>query len=221
MNSGKLLAAEKVGRQVSPNLHKSTCLSNDQLLFNVSSSYPLSFYLPLTKNAQLALLSLLSGRVSLLTGNKKLFYTWFIQLVRSRLYTAISRKEVGKSARDNAERHCGWFWIHCSSEKFERIGTKGNENVFASANGKQQKQVRQLQSPGTVYLSYPILPFGIVACTFFLTTFLEIALYEVTNGSSWEQVTDVNPFLTSNAFNAGSVRDVWKQEFLKLNFSVP
>ena len=29
--------------------------------------------------------------------------------------------------------------VHCSSEKFERIGTKGQENVFASANGKQQK----------------------------------------------------------------------------------
>ena len=25
------------------------------------------------------------------------------------LYTAISRKVVGKSERDNPERHCGWF----------------------------------------------------------------------------------------------------------------
>ena len=25
------------------------------------------------------------------------------------LYTAISRKVVGKTARDNPERHCGWF----------------------------------------------------------------------------------------------------------------
>ena len=30
---------------------------------------------------------------------------------------------------------------------------------------------------GTAYLSYPILPFGIVACTVFLTTFLKIAVY--------------------------------------------
>ena len=37
------------------------------------------------------------------------------------LYTAISRKVVGKSARDNHERYCGQFWVHCSSEKFERI----------------------------------------------------------------------------------------------------
>ena len=51
----------------------------------------------------------------------------------------MSRKVVGKSARDNPERHCGWFSVHCSSKKFERIGTKGYENVFASAKGKQQK----------------------------------------------------------------------------------
>ena len=49
--------------------------------------------------------------------------------------------------------------------------------MFASAKGKQQKYVRQLQSSGTVYRSYPILPFGIVASTFFPTTFLEIAVY--------------------------------------------
>ena len=31
---------------------------------------------------------------------------------------------------------------------------------------------------GTVYWSYPILPFGIVACTVFPTTFLEIVVYK-------------------------------------------
>ena len=36
-------------------------------------------------------------------------------------YTAISRKVVGKSARDNPERCCGWFWEHFSSKKFERM----------------------------------------------------------------------------------------------------
>ena len=36
-------------------------------------------------------------------------------------YTAISRKVVGKSARDNPDRYCGRFWVHCSSKKFERI----------------------------------------------------------------------------------------------------
>ena len=37
------------------------------------------------------------------------------------LQTAISRKFVGKSAGDNPERYCGWFWVHCSSKKFERM----------------------------------------------------------------------------------------------------
>ena len=58
--------------------------------------------------------------------------------------TAISRKVVGKSARDNPDRHCGWFRVLFFSKKFERIGTKGLGNVFASAKGKQQKYSRSL-----------------------------------------------------------------------------
>ena len=37
-------------------------------------------------------------------------------------YTAISRKVVGKSASDNPERYCGWFWVHCSSRKATKVG---------------------------------------------------------------------------------------------------
>ena len=37
------------------------------------------------------------------------------------MYTAISRKVVGKSTRDNPERYCAWFLIHCFSKKFERM----------------------------------------------------------------------------------------------------
>ena len=36
-------------------------------------------------------------------------------------YTATSRNVVGKSVRDNSERYCGWFLVHCSSKKFERM----------------------------------------------------------------------------------------------------
>ena len=39
----------------------------------------------------------------------------------SMIYTAVSRKVVGKSARDNPERHCGWFLVHCFSKKFQRM----------------------------------------------------------------------------------------------------
>ena len=35
--------------------------------------------------------------------------------------TAISRKVVGKSARGNPERYCGWFLIHCFSKKFQTM----------------------------------------------------------------------------------------------------
>ena len=37
------------------------------------------------------------------------------------LYTAVSRKVVGKSARDSPERYCGWFLVHCFSNKFQRM----------------------------------------------------------------------------------------------------
>ena len=37
------------------------------------------------------------------------------------VYQAISRKVVAKSARDNPERYCRQFWVHCSSRKFERM----------------------------------------------------------------------------------------------------
>ena len=37
------------------------------------------------------------------------------------MYTAVSRKVVRKSARDNPERYCGWFLAHCFSKKFQRM----------------------------------------------------------------------------------------------------
>ena len=49
--------------------------------------------------------------------------------------------------------------------------------MFPSAKGKQQKYIRQLQCQEQVYWLYPILAFGIVACTVFPKTFLEIAVY--------------------------------------------
>ena len=49
--------------------------------------------------------------------------------------------------------------------------------MFARAKGKKQKQVQQLQCQEQCTDHIPSVPFGIVACTFFLTTFLEIAVY--------------------------------------------
>ena len=86
--------------------------------------------------------------------------------------TAISRKDVRKSTRNNPQRYCGWFWAHCSSKIIIcKNGTRGNGLAIA-----KRKQQKVSAVSGTVYWSYPILPFGIVAYRFFLTTFLEIAV---------------------------------------------
>ena len=95
----------------------------------------------------------------------------------TKIYTAISRKVVGRSARDNPERYCWWFWVHCSSRHLKEWHERPWTYVRA-AKGKQQLKVGSTATvSGTVYWLYPIWPFGIVACTFFPTIFLEIAVY--------------------------------------------
>ena len=65
------------------------------------------------------------------------------------MYTAISRKVVGKSARDNPERYCGWFWKLCSSKKNEkmaqeatniclRVLKESNKSMFDSYSHQEQ-----------------------------------------------------------------------------------
>ena len=43
------------------------------------------------------------------------------------LYTAVSRKVVGRSARDNPERYCGWSCLPCSPKKFERMAREATD----------------------------------------------------------------------------------------------
>ena len=43
------------------------------------------------------------------------------------MYTAFLRKSFGESPCDNPERYCGWFWVHCSSKKFERMALEAND----------------------------------------------------------------------------------------------
>ena len=73
--------------------------------------------------------------------------------------TAVSRKVVGKSARDNPERYCGWFLVHCFSNKFQRMA---REVMDVCLRGLKESNKSR---------------FGIVARTVFATTFLEIAVY--------------------------------------------
>ena len=62
--------------------------------------------------------------------------------------------------------------------------------MFVSAKGKQQKQVRRLLCQEQCIDHIPMLPLGIVVCTLFLTTFLEIAVvgrsYTLECYASWE-----------------------------------
>ena len=44
-----------------------------------------------------------------------------LRCLQTKQYTAVSRKVDGKSGLDNPERYCGWFLLHCSSKKFERM----------------------------------------------------------------------------------------------------
>ena len=41
--------------------------------------------------------------------------------------TAVWRKVVGKSARDNPQRYCGWFCLPCSPKKFERMAREATD----------------------------------------------------------------------------------------------
>ena len=95
------------------------------------------------------------------------------------MYTAISRKVVGKSARDNPERYCGWFWVHRCSKKFERLArevmdvclrvlNESNKSRFDSysvsrnsciCNIKQAPLVNKLPptSPGWRYSGFQVM----------------------------------------------------------------
>ena len=86
-----------------------------------------------------------------------------------------SEKGRRKSACDNPERDCGWFWVRCSSQKFERMAREAMD-VCLRVLREATKEFLTVTVPGTVYWSYLILPFGIVACTFLPTTSLEIAV---------------------------------------------
>ena len=104
----------------------------------------------------------------------------YIMEIQLYLDTAIFETGCHKSARNNPERYCGWFWGHCSSKKFERMAWKTTDIPLRVLKLRNATKVGSIAIvSGTVYWSYPILPFVIVACTFFVTTFLKIAVYTV------------------------------------------
>ena len=74
------------------------------------------------------------------------------------LHTAISRKVVGKSARDNSERYCEWFWVLWSLKKFERMAREAMDVCLQLL--KERTKVGSIASvSGTVYWSYRHITF--------------------------------------------------------------
>ena len=53
------------------------------------------------------------------------------------------RKVVGKSARGNPERYCGWFWVRRSSKKFERMA---QEAVYVCLRVLKESNKRSFDS---------------------------------------------------------------------------
>ena len=82
----------------------------------------------------------LAVRFFLSTGETQYYVEHFIELFSPyaqrrrhpgwRPVYSYSRKVVGKSARDNPERYCGWFWVHRSSNKFERMAREAMDVCF-------------------------------------------------------------------------------------------
>ena len=46
---------------------------------------------------------------------------------RRRIYSCFERKVVGKSARDNPEKYCGCFLVHCFSKKLQRMAGEARD----------------------------------------------------------------------------------------------
>ena len=52
--------------------------------------------------------------------------------------TAISRKVVGKSARYNPERYCGWCLVHCFSKKFQTMAREAMDVCLRVLKGSNR-----------------------------------------------------------------------------------
>ena len=93
-------------------------------------------------------------------------------------YTAISRKVVRKSARDNPERYCGWFWVHCSSKKFERMAREAMDVCLRVLKESNKSRFDSYSVRNSVLIISHIT-FRDCRVHIFPTTFLEIAVYTI------------------------------------------
>ena len=94
------------------------------------------------------------------------------------VHIAISRKVVRESARDNPESHCGWFLGHCSSKKFERMLRVATDICLWVLKESNKSRFDSFSHYEQCIDHITIIPFGIVACRFLPTTFLETAVFK-------------------------------------------
>ena len=81
-------------------------------------------------------------------------------------------------AHDNPERCCGWFLVHCSSKKFDRMAREAVDICLRMLKESNKSRFDSYSVRNSeLIVSHTVLPFGIVACTFFPTTVLEVATY--------------------------------------------
>ena len=64
------------------------------------------------------------------------------------------------------ERYCGRLWVHCSSKKFERMAREAMDVCLLLLKENNKSRFDSFSVRNSVFI-IPILPFGIVACTFF------------------------------------------------------
>ena len=67
-------------------------------------------------------------------------------------FTAISRKVVGKNARDNPERYCGWFWVHCSSKKLERMAQEAIDLCLLMLKESKNRRFESYRAKNSVLI---------------------------------------------------------------------
>ena len=86
------------------------------------------------------------------------------------MHTAISKKVVGKSACDNPERYCGWFW-----KKFWRNGARGHWLCFLVVKRSSKGRFDSYSVRNSVLIISHIT-FRDCRVHFLPTIFLEIAV---------------------------------------------
>ena len=94
-----------------------------------------------------------------------------------------------KYTRDNPEWFWGWFWVHCSSKKFERMAREAMD-VFLRVLKESNKGRFDSYSARNGVLIISHITFRDCCVNIFPTTFLEIALYlsSINEVMKWEDM---------------------------------